>query len=157
MANEQAVDDFLAHYGVKGMKWGQRRARKKELNKAAKEHETRTGEAFTRRKNREKQVVDLPPTFKQRPDDKIRRDRDKKIVKARERVKSGQTKNDYKRAKQQYKIDKEEKGKYAAKLILADAKQKRAIDVYNSQQARDGREAVTATLTAIGNAYLQPR
>lgn len=36
MINEEDVDRFLMHYGVKGMKWGQRRAANKAAKKAIK-------------------------------------------------------------------------------------------------------------------------
>lgn len=38
MTNNEEYNDYLAHYGVPGMKWGQRRARKK-ANKAVKQWE----------------------------------------------------------------------------------------------------------------------
>lgn len=41
LKNEEEVEEFLSHYGKKGMKWGQRRARNRELNRATKLRENK--------------------------------------------------------------------------------------------------------------------
>lgn len=55
------VDDFLAHYGVKGMKWGQRRAARKakELKAREKVMRGKDGDQRRARIKKEKQLKEL--------------------------------------------------------------------------------------------------
>lgn len=108
-----STEDFLAHYGVKGMKWGERRAHGKAMRGLDRE-------------SKEK--------------DKVKRRRT--IDKARERVQSGEGKQAVKDAKQQYKADKNVVGKREAKKVLNKAREKYAKDVETSKQLRDGKEVV---------------
>lgn len=36
---DEEIDDFFEHHGVKGMRWGQRRARNRELNRASRKED----------------------------------------------------------------------------------------------------------------------
>ncbi len=101
------VDDFLAHYGKLGMKWGTRRAASRQnrsLNKAS------------RAKDRAK--------F------------DTSIDKARDRVKSGATKATYAKAKDQYKRDKVKVGSREAKKVLYKAQAKQYNEINTSRAAK---------------------
>ena len=50
------IDDFLAHYGVKGMKWGQRRA---EVKAQRKENSEKAAEAGYSPKSRSADIVNI--------------------------------------------------------------------------------------------------
>lgn len=111
------VDDFLAHYGVPGMKWGQRRAHAKEmrsLDKASKK--------------------------------KDKAERNDKIDAARERFRSGQAKADLKNAKAEYKTQKNVVGKREAKKILNAVKEKNLADYETGAQWKSGKETATGLI-----------
>lgn len=115
------VDEFLEHHGVKGMKWGVRRAHAKEmrsLNKAS------------RKKDRE--------------------ENNSKIDAARERIRSGQAKSDYKAAKAQYKADKHVIGSREAKKALNKVKEKNYEDYQKSSELKSGKEKAGYALAAAG-------
>jgi hypothetical protein len=131
------TDDFLAHYGVKGMKWGVRKS---------------TSGKSRRQLNKES-----------RQKDRAKLDRD--IDRARARVntnrkyaltdKGSKSHSDYKKAKAQYKKDKAELGSREARKILNKAKEKRYKDVQLSNTAKSGRETTIAVLAAVGYIGLQ--
>lgn len=117
----------LEHYGKKGMKWGQRHA----ANKAS------------------------------RAKDRVAYD--KSIDKARSRT-TGTTRaarlglsdtgskshTEFKKAKAQYKVDKQKMGSREARKILNKARTKRITDVNMSQQAKSGKETALVVLGAVG-------
>lgn len=118
-----SVDEFLEHYGVPGMKWGQRKAsainRNRQLNKAS------------RKKDK--------ATFKSNVS-KAKETHAKEVDKARTYVNSGKAKADWKAAKAQYKKDKVEIGSREARKIKAKAAKKRIDAINKSQETRDGKE-----------------
>lgn len=150
MTTETEVEEFLEHFGVKGMKWGVRN----ELNKAAKEEERLTGKTFTKNTKIFRNQVDSGSKFKSDPLNKIRTQRDKTILKARDRVESKTTKMEYKKAKAQYKINKRTLGKVRAKQILSTAKAKKMVDVYNARATRDGKETTFTFMSDVGSMLL---
>lgn len=102
---------FLAHYGVKGQKWGTRRDRRK----------------LNRQKNRESAA-------------KEEADRRNDIDKARAKVSSGQAKQDWKAAKSQYKTDKMNLGSREARKILMQKREKYDETFAKSQEVKTGKE-----------------
>lgn len=121
----EAVDDFLAHYGVRGMKWGQRKAHAKNmraLDKAA------------------------------RKEDKAKRADE--IEGARNRTNSGQNQAAVKAAKAEYKANKNVVGKVAAKRALNEARDKRFEDYNKSKEYKNGKELATAIAIGLAGSVL---
>ena len=119
------VDEFLAHYGVPGMKWGQRRAHAKEmrsLDKASKK--------------------------------KDKAERSDKIDAARDRFRSGQARAEYKQAKAEYKAQKNVIGKREAKKILNEVKEKNLADYETGQQYKNGKEIAGAIALGVAGSIL---
>lgn len=119
--SDDAIDEYLEHFGVKGMKWGVRREarqRNRALNKAS----------------RAKDNADWA----------------KSVEKARIQVRKGELdKKDFD-AVEQYKKDKINLGSRKAKQILAEKRQEN-WDTYNmSQQAKNGKEAAIQIASAVG-------
>ena len=123
--------ESLMHFGKKGMKWGVRKSKDelRTLDRASKE-KTKAGEK------------------------KIQEAHTKSVDAARERLSTGKTKSEYKAAKQQYKNDKGQIGKHAAKQALAKAAEKRNKDINKSQEYRNGNEAAKALLLAAAGGVL---
>lgn len=119
------VDNFLAHYGVKGMKWGERRAHTKNM---------RGLDKAERKKNREQHTDEVDG--------------------ARARIKSGEAKQTYKAAKVQYKKDREVIGKVAARKALVKAQDQLFEDQVKSQEFRNGKELAISVLVAGGLALI---
>lgn len=119
--SESEIDEYLAHHGVKGMKWGERKAarqRNRQLNKES------------RRKDWDKQ--------------------EKSVQRARDRVASGKTQQDYKKAKAKYKSNKRELGSREAKKALAKARDKKYKEINKSQEAKNGKEALAGAALILG-------
>lgn len=119
------VDNFLEHYGVKGMRWGQRRvhtANMKALDKAEKQ------------KDREKQEKD--------------------VTKARAKIKSGEVKSQLKGAKSQYKADRETIGKIAARKTLNKVRDKQYDTINKANEYKNGKEAAIAVALITGGILL---
>jgi hypothetical protein len=114
-------DYYLEHFGVAGMKWGQRRAQNRALNRAS------------RQRDREKQF--------------------KEVTRARQNIKSGKTKADFKKAKSQFKQDKVNLGSREARKILNKAKEKRISEISKSNEAKNRKEAALM-LAAVGGIAL---
>jgi hypothetical protein len=123
---------FLEHHGVKGMKWGQRRARNKQLNRASRANDRAAN----------KVAID-----KQRA----------KIDKARASLKKGTTKAGVKKAKANYKANKAELGSREAKKIIRKAKQKHFETQQVANQIRDGKELAGAILIGVAAETLRAR
>ena len=117
------IDAFFEHAGVKGMKWGVRRK-----NSAG--ESIRELNKASRQKQREKQSSS--------------------VTRAREKVRGGQTKREFKTAKKQYKINKKELGRVEAKRILKKAKEKRTKDIYKANEYKNGKEKAAVVLAAAG-------
>jgi hypothetical protein len=125
--------ETLAHYGVKGMQWGVRRQKSRgelrALNRQSRKNDRASAKAA---------VV------------KARTDRDKEIDAARTRVNSGQTRQDLKAAKAQYKSDKGVIGKREAKKKLVDARIKAHTDMDTARQVKSGAETAAAVIGLVG-------
>jgi hypothetical protein len=119
--SDDAIDEYLSHFGVKGMKWGVRReARQKNraLNKAS----------------RAKDNADWA----------------KSVEKARAQVQKGELDRKEYAAVEKYKKDKINLGSRKAKQLLAETRQEN-WDTYNlSQQAKNGKEAAIQIASAVG-------
>lgn len=117
----------LAHHGVKGQKWGVRKAvasisRGHQLNKASRQHERQTENA----------AIDA----------------------ARARESSGQNKATLQKAKAQYKSDKQRLGRHAAKVRLNKTRDKVALDRQTANSIKHGKEHVASILGLIGGVSL---
>lgn len=124
--NEEDVDAFLAHYGVKGMRWGRRKA------------QDSSGPRTPTRKELKKM-------------DRTNRDAD--IDAARERVAKAEAAGD--KNIEKYDRDKKLIGKYAAEQALKKAESKLYDDAYKKDveiaiQAKSGRESITNVLITGG-------
>ncbi len=122
-------DIYLEHYGKKGMRWGERRA----------------AASSNRARNKESRKSDR---------DKHRN----KVDKAAEKINSGRSQREYKKAKSQHAQNKANLGSREARKILNTARAKRDADWNTAMQARDGKEAAQiilgTTAVAIGVASL---
>ncbi|ASR83308.1 hypothetical protein SEA_MEDIUMFRY_11 [Arthrobacter phage MediumFry] len=134
----EVVDNYLEHYGVKGMKWGKRsggsdsssggegKKSRKELRKLDREH--RKSERAKARKEWDDEVMEA------------RNELDGKAQKLNE-------------ASKQYKIDKHTMGKAAAKDILRKHEQE-FIETWNVASLQTTKEANRSLVIAAGTAVL---
>jgi hypothetical protein len=137
---DQEIEDFISHYGKKGMKWGARKqfgAKNRALNKASR--------------------------------DKDRRARDKQIDLARSRTRSDKTfaarigltdtgsksHTEYKQAVAKFKQDREKVGSREARKVLNKAAKKRVNDIQNARLAKSGKETVLSVLVNTGKVPFQ--
>jgi hypothetical protein len=128
---DMSGDDILEHFGVKGMKWGK--------------HTARPEGAKTRSELRS---LDKASKLKDRADN------DSAIDAARARVKSGATRQDLKDAKAAYKSDKQVIGKREAAKAYNAVKERSYADLAKSEEAKSGKEKVTAVLLTVGSAVV---
>lgn len=123
--SDEDMDEFLAHYGVPGMRWGKRRyasaVRNHQLNSASRAKDKQAQKDAVAKNNRA-------------------------IDRARDRISTGKTKAVYKQAKAQYKKDKIEIGTREARKSLQKAKDKRASELAKAAELKPGKEQVTAAL-----------
>ena len=137
MTTEDEVEDFLAHYGVKGMKWGVRKKRSstgqtnRQLNKASRRKDT---EALDRR-------ID---------EARARTTGTSILSKIGIGDKGSKSQTEYKKAREDYKKQKVEIGSREAKKVLNEAKAKRTSDIVLSNTAKSGSETVFALLGLNG-------
>jgi hypothetical protein len=137
-AAKPSLDEALAHHGVKGQRWGVRR---------------RNSEGKTNRQlNRESRQRDRAKAAA--TNKRLNTNRNKTIDAARQRVKSGQTKAEYRAARKQYKIDKRQIGTREARKNLNAAKLKRMTDIQTANQVKSGRETTIAVIGAVGSVAL---
>lgn len=114
----------LAHYGVKGMKWGQRMAARREKRKALRALDRQNRKADNKARNAE-------------------------IDAARMRYHTTARK-DLKKAQQTYKAEKGTIGKYAARKNRAAVRERVAQDYEMASQIKSGAETVGAILGTVG-------
>lgn len=122
----QSDVDFLAHFGVKGMKWGQRkeaRVRNRQLNKAS------------RKKDKSEHADE--------------------VQSARDHVNSGQSKANLKQANKDYKADKVRVGSREARKILAEKRDAEYEIIAKSQEAKNGKEVATRVLLEVGLSVIE--
>lgn len=134
-ASDEEVDDFLEHFGVKGMHWGVRKGPDNGVN--------------TRQLNRESRARDKAAR------QVLRAKHERRVELARKRVQSGKLKDDLKKAKAQYKKDKHIIGRREAKKALNKVRNKNFMEVQKSREAKNGKEAAAAVLIGVGGIALQ--
>lgn len=122
------VSDFLAHYGIPGMKWGHTKS-KAELKELDRKTRATPKEAHT--------SAAVP---------KYGKERDEAIRTARNEL--GQKYQNTKAAKYQFKTDKYEIGKVAAKRVL-DKSRNEYYDTWNTAQLKTQREQVADLVQGI--------
>jgi hypothetical protein len=116
-------EDFLQHYGKKGMKWG-----------------TRSTGGSSRQRNKNLNKISRA---------KSKTERLKTVEKARVSVsKGGKSYNQLKRAKQSHSANKAKLGSHEARKILRKAKEKHYNEAVIAQQTKNGKE--TALLLTAG-------
>ena len=114
----------LAHFGVKGMRWGQRMAERRT--------QRRTLRALDKKNRKADNVT-----------------RNAEIDAARSRYNKNARK-DYKSAKAQYKTERKVIGKYAARKKFEAVKQKNMSDYEIANQVKSGAETVGAIIGTVG-------
>jgi len=126
-----SLDDALAHFGVKGMRWGVRKAAEP------------TGGGSSGPSRRELRTMDKQAKAKDRAA------RNAEIDAARERYATTARKN-YLDARAQYKVEKKTIGKYEARKKLDAVKQKNLDDYEAAQQIKSGKETALYVLGVVG-------
>ncbi|UYL88206.1 hypothetical protein SEA_LILHUDDY_11 [Arthrobacter phage LilHuddy] len=134
------VDNYLEHYGVKGMRWGKRQSSSDSSSSSSgkSRSELRALNKAARAKGREERKAAAQ---------KERDDYDNKIESARNRVDDDARK--YNEAKQQYKTDKKTIGKVAAKQILK-KHEDQFIDSWNTATLATTKEAQAQMIAGVG-------
>lgn len=130
MAHYGIEENELAHYGVKGMKWG---VRKKSIPGAKSRAELRELDRASKRADRAKA--------------------DTEIDNARARLEGGrksQARADLTAAKLKYKVDRVTIGKREAKKVYNEAKDSYYDDVAKSQLTKSGKETYIAVAAVVG-------
>lgn len=127
-SDSMTEEEYLEHYGKKGMKWGQRAA------------ESQLG-GFARSRNVRKESGDGKQSKEARSG---------AIDAARGRVKSGANRQDLKKAKATYKASKRTEGAAAAKAALRAVRDKNADDAHDSRLSKAGGEKVALALVTVG-------
>lgn len=128
--NDKPSLEELAHFGVKGMRWGHRNA--KETSGG--------GGAASKPSNRQ-----LNKEFRKKENEK----RNSEIDAARSRYNSS-ARDSYLKAKAQYKTDKKTIGTAAARARFNAVKNKNVEDFNIGNQAKSGKETTVAVLSVVG-------
>lgn len=126
-AESMTNDEWLEHYGKRGMKWGQKMA-EANLGVIAKSRNVRTEKGDGKQS---------------------KEDRNAAIDSARGRVHDGSNKRDLKAAKVEYKASKHTEGKAAAKAALRAVKDKNADDMHDSRLAKSGGEKTAVVILSV--------
>lgn len=138
--SEISYEDALAHFGVKGMKWGVRKDPKTGVRPIAKALDSSKFGALSKanveRHNHRKAMRTLNKASKARDNAA----RVAAIEGARARVSSGQSRKALKEAKAQYKIDKNVIGSREAKKALTKARETYYTDKEVAKLAKDNQE-----------------
>lgn len=149
---DMTEDEFLEHFGVKGMRWGQRKAegsgsggsdaggggRRPKLT--ADGREKKSGKEL-RALNKESAKRDVAKN-------------DADIDAARTRIASGENRKAYLEAKARYKSDKHVIGRREAAKAYQAVKDKNLEDYNKSQEAKSGRETVGAVIGTVAGLVL---
>jgi hypothetical protein len=133
------VDNYLEHYGVKGMKWGKRSAGDSSTP-------TKSSSRQELREINKKAKVEIKAE-KKAARDKFNKEWDDEVIGARERLgKEGQQLSD---ARKQYKADKKVIGKAAAKKVFKEHENK-FIETYNIASLNTTKEQHQQMIATVG-------
>jgi hypothetical protein len=137
---------IIEHYGKQGMKWGVRRDSKTGVRPIAKTlDKSKVGKAAAANVDRSM------ARSRNRELNKASRAKDVKTIEAaRARVKSGQTKADFKNAKAAHAENKRKLGTREAKRLLYEARDKRYEEIAISRTAKNGKEVAISVATGVG-------
>lgn len=161
--DKPSLEDAMAHFGVKGMHWGQRKSdpasrRSQKAESTRKAHRARSdlikkavvgkpdAAGVTRKDKRQAKRADWKKTKRDLEDfhDQPGKNRDAEIKAARSNLR--QASRDYKTAKATYKAEKETVGKNAAKIALAKAANEKYKVEYKAEQETRGEFAFRASV-----------
>jgi hypothetical protein len=141
-ATVEQTDEFLAHFGVVGMKWGKHKAKSDSGGSSS-------GGAAEKSGPTRRDLKTLDKASKKAD----QQAHNAKIDKARAEYDANARKN-YLDAKAQYKIDKATIGKREATKAFNKVKDKNLADAEIANQAKYGKERTTALLVSAGSVVL---
>ena len=136
LAGDEFSEDFLAHYGVKGMRWGVTRGESAGPSRSA----LRDMDKVARKENKLERLAESKA-------------RDAEIRSARSGLKEATL--NYKAAKQTYKIEKRQIGKVAARRAITEAGKERAV-IRKKAQEMTAQEKKVYSLVMVGPAIASP-